>query len=149
MILRQMNLSDVEQVYQLACRTLDEKYAEDIFFVLMSGWPSGQIVAADLFGNIIGFIAGARHDRDSVTVMMFATDPEYRNRGVGGRLMEEFRIQTIIDGRHYIRLEVRIDNSEAIMFYLKRGFYEVEHLHGFYKDGGDAKRMMRHVNSNV
>lgn len=149
MIVRRMDISDVAGVYDIACRSLDESYVQEVFFLFINTWPSGQLVASDPTGKITGFISGSIISSDRVTIMLFAVDNEYRGMGIGDRLFEEFRMNTIMSGKRYIQLEVRDSNVNAISFYRKRGFTEIELIENFYNDGGNAVRMVRHVNGNV
>jgi len=145
MMVRQMLPSDIDRVYEIACLSLDEFYEKEVFWFFMSGWPAAQLVAVNEVGEVIGFLSGARLTADKVTIPVFAVDRRYRNQGVGGRLFEEMRMRTMMDGRQYIQLEVRESSVEAVSFYRKRGFITVEYLDHFYKDGSSAFRMVRSV----
>jgi len=142
MFIRQMLVSDIDRVYGIACLSLREEYAREVFFFFISGWPAGQLVAVDDIGEVIGFLSGARLTPDKVTILLFAVSPRHRRAGAGSRLMEEFRIRALMDGKQYIQLEVRDSNTDAASFYRKMGFTAVEYLDNFYNDGGNAVRMM-------
>ncbi|MDR1690742.1 MAG: GNAT family N-acetyltransferase [Candidatus Methanoplasma sp.] len=142
MLIRQMTARDIDRAYEIACRSLEESYAKDVLLYFMSQWPAGQLVAVSRTGDIVGFISGARLTTDKVSIQLFAVEHEYRNAGVGSRLIDEFKAQTVIDGKHYIQLEMRCADTYAASFYKNKGFSIIEHLKGFYSDGGDATRMM-------
>ena len=149
MIIRQMTTSDIGRVYEIACGSLDEGYVQEVFFLFMNAWPSGQLVAVDVFGNIVGFLSGSRLTGDSVTISLFAVDHRNRGKGIGGRLLEDFKLRTAMDGRHYIKLEVRDTNSHALSFYEKKGFTRLQYLENFYNNGGNAIRMICAVRGNA
>ncbi|MDR2698945.1 MAG: GNAT family N-acetyltransferase [Candidatus Methanoplasma sp.] len=148
MFVRQMLFSDVDRVYEIVCRSLEEGYLREVFLYFIGGWPSGQLVAVNEFGQVVGFLSGARLDQDKASVPLFAVDPAYRKKGVGTRLMEEFSLQVLMDGMQYIQLEVKDTNAGAIAFYKKAGFYPVAYLDGFYNGGGNAVRMVRSAQGN-
>ena len=148
MFVRQMYVSEIDQVYELALRSLDEDYVRDIFFFFISSWPAGQLVAVNEIGDVIGFLSGARLTQEKVAVALFAVNPRYRRAGVGSKLMEEFGIRAMMDGKRYIQLEVK-DSNEAMFFYEKIGFVPIELLSNFYSDGASAVRMMRSVRGDA
>ncbi|MCL2032479.1 MAG: GNAT family N-acetyltransferase [Methanomassiliicoccaceae archaeon] len=148
MLVRQMTVSDIDSVYEIADKSLGERYVREVFLLFINGWPGGQLIAADDLGNVIGFLSGARLPQDKASIQIFAVDPRRRREGVGSRLLEEFRFRTSMDGRHYIQLEVKEENTGAISFYEKRGFTAIAYLEEFYYDGGSALRMMCSVRGN-
>jgi len=149
MYVRQMLVSDIDRVYDIACVSLDEVYVREVFFFFIKGWPAGQLVAVGDAGEITGFLSGAILTQDKVTIPLFAVAPIYRRAGAGSRLMEAFRACAMRDGRRYIQLEVRESNKNATSFYEKMGFTMVEYISSFYNDGGDAVRMMCSVYRNT
>lgn len=149
MIIRQMTASDIVGVYDIACRSLDEEYVEEVFYLFMSSWPSGQLVATDVFGNIVGFLSGSKMSSEKVTIPLFAVDDRYRGKGAGNELLSEFKYRTVMEGRHFIMLEVSETNTNALEFYEKRGFVRTEYLQNFYNNGGNAVRMLCRVHSNA
>jgi len=149
MYVRQMLVSDIDRVYEIACLSLDEEYLREVFFYFISGWPSGQLVAVTQIGEVIGFLLGARLSSDKVTIPLFAVLPKHRNAGAGRKLMEEFRIRAMMDGKQYIQLEVKDSNVGAVTLYKKTGFAPIEYLENFYSDGGTAVRMICGVRRNA
>ncbi|MCL2296259.1 MAG: GNAT family N-acetyltransferase [Methanomassiliicoccaceae archaeon] len=149
MFVRQMLVSDIDRVYEIACQSLDELYVREVFFFFINGWPTGQLVVVTDAGEVVGFLSGARLTSDKAAIPLFAVIPRHRRAGAGSRMMEEFRIRTMMDGMHYIQLEVRDSNASAVAFYKKMGFSAVEYLDSFYNDGGNAVRMICRVRGNA
>jgi len=149
MFVRQMLVSDIDRVYEIVRLSLEEEYAREVFFYFISGWPAGQLVAVNEVGEVIGFLSGARLTSDKVTILLFAVTSKYRRSGAGSRLVEEFRIRAMMDGKHYMQLEVKDTNVSAMSFYKKMGFTAVEYLNSFYIDGGNAVRMICGVRGNA
>ena len=148
MFVRQMLVSDIDRVYEIACLSLDEEYVREVFFYFISGWPAGQLVAISTMGEIIGFLSSARLTSDKVTIPLFAVAPKHRRTGAGSRLIEEFKIKAMMDNKQFIQLEVKDTNTPAVSFYRKTGFTPVEYLNGFYSGGGNAVRMICRIRGN-
>lgn len=53
---------------------------------------------------------------------MFAVNPEYRNKHIGTRLLENSFITAANRGMTKVKLEVDRQNIDAITFYKNRGF---------------------------
>lgn len=149
MFIRQMLVSDANRTHEIARMSLDEEYAREIFVFFINGWSAGQLVAVSDFGEVVGFLSGARLTSEKATISLFAIAPSYRRMGVGSRLMEEFRIRAMMDGKRYIQLEVKDSNTSAVSFYIKMGFVAVERLSHFYNDGGNAVRMICDIRRNT
>ncbi|MDR0509428.1 MAG: GNAT family N-acetyltransferase [Candidatus Methanoplasma sp.] len=149
MFVRQMLVSDIDQVYEVACQSLDETYVKEVFFFFINGWPAGQLVVVSGTGELVGFLSGVKLTPDKATIMLLGVSPRYRRAGVGSRMMDEFRIRTMMEGMHYIQLEVKDSNFPATEFYKKMGFAAVEYLENFYNDGGNAVRMICRVRGNA
>lgn len=91
--------------------------------------------------KITGFICGIDVDKNTYRVLMLATDPRYRNRGIGSKLLNSFEEVSYSRGASKIVLEVRKNSEEVIGFYRKREFKIVEYLKDFYTDGEDGYKM--------
>jgi ribosomal-protein-alanine N-acetyltransferase len=143
-----MTVYDVDRVYDIVCRSFDEYYEKEVLLFLIGRWPSGQLVAVDATGYLAGFLSGSRLTRDKAGISLFAVDETYRGRGIGSRLLDEFRLRTLMDGKQYIQLEVRDTNTDGISFYRNRGFAATEYAKGFYNNGGNAVKMVCSVQRN-
>lgn len=67
-------------------------------------------------------------------LLKLAVDPEYRQRGVGGKLLAEAERFARIKKVREVTLEVRVKNASARRFYRKRGYREVKYDKDFYRD---------------
>jgi len=148
MYVRQMLVSDVDRVYEIACLSLEESYVREVFLYFIAGWSRGQLVVLDDLGYIIGFLSGAKITPEKATILLFAVDQRYRKKGAGSRMMEEFRARALMEGMQYIQLEVKEANAAATSFYKKAGFTIADRLENFYQDGCAAVRMIRSVHRN-
>ncbi|MBO4569032.1 MAG: GNAT family N-acetyltransferase [Candidatus Methanomethylophilaceae archaeon] len=144
-ILRQANERDVEAVCALMNSSLDQMFSPLVVGFFLDQWPTGQIVAEDVFGNLLGAICGSKLDSGRVTISLFAVDVAFRGRGIGTELFEAFRRRCMMEGIGVMQLEVRSTNTAAMRFYESQGFVRIAHLDDFYTDGGDAYRMSAFV----
>jgi ribosomal-protein-alanine N-acetyltransferase len=64
--------------------------------------------------------------------------PEYRRRGVGRLLMDSIEAGARSAGAGLLRLEVAVDNSEALAFYANLGYVPIRHIRGYYHGTLDA-----------
>lgn len=53
---------------------------------------------------------------------------EYRNKGIGKKLLESIKNWAMIRGLEYVELNVLTENKDAIKFYQKLGFIESQKL---------------------
>ena len=84
-------------------------------------------------GKIIGY-AGFWHVADEGDITNIAVAPEYRRRGIGGKLLEEI-IKTAANKRLVLlTLEVRQSNRVAIALYERYGFKRIGSRKKYYKD---------------
>ena len=139
---------DTDALYDIALRSFDEYFDPSVFNYFRTQWRTGQLVACDVTGKPVGFIAGTRVESRKVRIMLLGVLPEYRNRGIGKQLLDAFRMRAMLEGYISIILEVRTSNIEARRFYLRNGFRETDILLRYYRDGGDGVRMAVPVQMN-
>ncbi len=139
---RKFTLNDLRLVAEVARRNLTERYSDEIFISIYRRWPEGFIVAEDL-GNIVGFICGSIENPWTARILMLAVDEGYRNTGIGSKLLELFENEAKKKNVTNIRLEVRIDNNNAIKFYQKRKYIISDILPRYYSTGDDAYVMVK------
>ncbi len=138
MAIRKFRFEDVEQVYSIAASSLNEHYTLDLLFHLWSLNPDGFFVY-EMDGKIVGFINSVRTGKEELRILMLAVLPAYRRRGIGSKLLSHLMLSFPEVRRFY--LETRVENRDAINFYLKHGFRIKETIDDFYTDGGKAYLM--------
>ncbi|MBC7107563.1 MAG: ribosomal protein S18-alanine N-acetyltransferase [Methanomassiliicoccales archaeon] len=140
LILRRFNITDLPQVYDLACTELKERYTPELFLNVFSCWSDGFIVIEDN-RRIQGFILGITISKREARILMLAVKDEVKRRGLGTILFREFCSKCAMRGIRYITLEVRKSNLPAINFYKKLGFEIAGEIDHYYSDGESAYRM--------
>jgi len=140
--LRGFSESDLGSVYELACKTLSERYDPNMFTSISSSWPEGSLVVDSSHG-IKAFLLGSLSSSVQSRVLMLAVSEDIRRRGLGTMLMRRFLEESYKKGTRVVSLEVRRNNRAALNLYNKLGFRIVEVISHYYNDGEDAYRMQR------
>jgi ribosomal protein S18 acetylase RimI-like enzyme len=140
---RKLCSKDLARVMQISANSLTERYDLSTFVELLRLSPDLCLVEENMIGKVIGFIIGIKTSFDRGRILILAVDEPYRWRGVGSKLLNKC-IELMKQRRlKVVTLEVRVNNKEAINFYLKRGFKIKELLPCFYSDGTDGYLMER------
>lgn len=95
-------------------------------------------------GFIIGF-GIMELGPDDAELILFATDPRLRRRGVGRALLGFLEAEAENAGIDSVWLHVRARNAAAVSFYEGAGFRIREHLRGHYGGREDAFRMQHRL----
>jgi len=99
------------------------------------------LVACDT-ERVVGFAIMTFGDERAHLVLL-ATGPSHRRRGVARRLLEWLVESAITAGIASLHLELRADNTGARAFYRAMGFSETLLLAGYYGGREPAMRMLR------
>jgi|SRR5271170_3501909 len=92
-------------------------------------------VAENICGEIVGFVIAhlervASEWRAYVVTLDVA--PEYRRKGLAGRLMKEAEACAVSAGVRWIQLHVFTGNDAAIRFYERVGYQRIRVRRGYY-----------------
>ena len=110
--------------------------------------PSAKyIVAKDMESNkVLGFI-GIWIILDEGDITNIAVHPEFRNLGIGEKLLSSMIELCDSLNCNIINLEVRSSNLPAISLYKKLNFLEVGLRKGYYEDNKEDAILMQYKNS--
>ncbi len=86
-------------------------------------------------GNIVGSVIGGYDGRRGLLYHL-AVAREYRERGIGGRLLDEVEARLRAMGCLKCYLMVTLDNPEVEHFYQKRGWHFMDYVRPFGKELG-------------
>jgi [ribosomal protein S18]-alanine N-acetyltransferase len=106
--------------------------------------PDAIILTAVTDSNIVGFIAGRRPlimDADA-EINNVGVLREFRGKGVGSRLIQEFTRICVARRAAMIWLEVRPSNHAAIALYRRHGFVPRGIRRNFYQDPIEDAQLM-------
>ena len=143
--LRTGSAADFPFVEQLMASAFDPRYGE--------AWTRGQcqsvlampgvwLILAELNGKPAGF-ALSRAIADEAELLLFATAPDQRRRGVGAALLRATIDACRARDLATLHLEVRAEN-EAIRLYDRHGFAKVGERRGYYR-GRDGRAFDAHT----
>lgn len=136
---RQYEPSDRDAVYSISKKSFHEGYDIAELDELYRDWPEGQLVACDS-DKVIGFVSGKIQDESRTRVYMFAVSPDYRCKGIGQHLLDEFYDLTSRLGYPKVILEVLDRNERAQALYSRNGFVKIGEIVGLYVSGDLAYR---------
>lgn len=130
-IVKKAEFSDVPQIAEIERASIPQPWSETAFTAALKDEKAVTLVA--LCGDILcGFITGV-YLLDTADIYSVAVSSEYRKKGVGKRLLEEF-FSALPNEVHNVCLEVRESNIPAIKLYEKLGFERVGLRKNFYQD---------------
>ena len=104
--------------------------------------PETVVLAAMDDEIIAGFCIMQYGDKEA-HLSLLAVQPEYRLRGVAGRMVRWLEESALVAGIFDIRLEVRETNIGAIRFYRKLGYQVQRTIKGYYSGLENAVRLER------
>lgn len=90
-------------------------------------------LVAESDGEIIGTVIGGFDGRRGA-IYYLAVSASFRERGVGGNLLDEVESRLRAKGCIRCRLMVTLENDEAARFYEKRGWSLTDDIRPFSKD---------------
>lgn len=130
-IIKKAELSDVLKIAEIERASIPQPWSEA---ALMSALENEKAVTLAAFcGDILcGFITGV-YLFDTADIYSVAVSSEYRKKGVGKLLLEEF-FSALPDEVKNVCLEVRESNIPAIKLYERFGFERVGLRKNFYQD---------------
>lgn len=95
--------------------------------------------------QIVGFVIFGIYSIDTAHIMVFAVNPDHQRKGIGSEILaftlDVIRKSPIVR----VRLEVKVDNNQAIQFYKKRGFKIRTKLNEYYDDLSDGYLMIKEL----
>lgn len=146
-ILRRCELGDIIPVMEINLSTLPEHYSDYFYESLLEELPEAFIVA-EISGKMIGYImCKMEHGFSNFKklgfvkkghVVSIAVMDEHRSKGFGSALVKESINGVKIRQCSELYLEVRCSNNDAVRLYEKLGFFIMQRLKAYYRDGEDA-----------
>ena len=117
---RESDLHDIEEIYEKSNNAVSLSVPDGFFKKDCKNFSSRTIrQCRNLVFEENGRVSGVISFSDEYIEGLFVL-PEFWNRGIGTLLLN-----SVIDGRKGLRLQVYADNSRAVGFYEKRGFKAV------------------------
>ncbi|MFQ6106566.1 MAG: GNAT family N-acetyltransferase [Thermoplasmata archaeon] len=140
--IREFSPTDLKVVRSISQKALNERYSRD-FFLRIYEWWRGGFVIAEMSGAVVGVLAATRTSTTTARILILVVREDFRSRGIGTALMNDFLTRVASEGIRTVELEVRKSNLQARRFYQKLGFETIDLIPGFYTNGEDAVKMAK------
>lgn len=129
--IRRMERGDVERISQLEEETFSMPWSRDAFLEMIEK-EDARYYVAEADGEVVGgcgvlMIAG---EGDITNVVI---DKNYRNQGIGTKMLQYLIEDGYKNGLTAFTLEVRVSNESAIRLYEKLGFFSEGIRPNFYE----------------
>ncbi len=132
---------DIDEVLKIEELSFATPWTYDSFAFEILDNNLAKYIVAKTNDKIAGY-AGMWFVLDEVHITNIAIHPDYRNRGIGDRLIKEIIKIANENSLRKITLEVRSTNSQAIYLYEKNGFKTEGTRKGYYADTRDDALIM-------
>jgi ribosomal-protein-alanine N-acetyltransferase len=132
--LRSGTVADLATVDRIMQAAFDARFGEAWTHSQVLGllaMPGVWLTIAELGGEPAGF-ALSRRVLDEAELLLLATNPVFRRRGVAAALLRAVVSDASLQGARSVHLEVR-DGNEAIKLYRAAGFAKVGERRNYYR----------------
>jgi ribosomal-protein-alanine N-acetyltransferase len=140
MIIREMEIEDLEQIMPMEKECFSVPWTENGFFTFLIRQDTLFLVAEEE-GEILGYI-GILTVLEEGEIANVCVRPSARRRRVGARLLEALLDRMKAKGVTTIHLEVRESNTAAIALYEKYGFIRDGLRRGYYEEPKEDALLM-------
>ncbi len=134
--------NDIDELVRIdqECFDKNQTYDSSFFDKLLSGnQVSTKAIEND---EIIGFVISLFSGKLAV-IYTLDVRPRYRRRGVANRLVKVIEDELNKRGCQEIILQTRVNNSDAINLFVKRGYRQTKRISDYYSKGVDAFEMRK------
>ena len=140
--IRLMQVSEIENIAKLEIECFPVPWTKSAFEQILASDNTYAVVYET--DKIIGY-GIALVSRKSLHIANLAVRSERREKGIGSIILLHFLDYAYKEGKQFVTLEVRVNNSAAIKLYRKFGFKRYNVRHWYYPDGEDALVMIKLV----
>lgn len=138
-----LHLNEIMKI-EHACFDMDAFSGQQMAYLISRAKGIFMIAKSD--NRVVGYIAFITSERHHTgRVYSIAVMPEFRNSGVGGKLLEKVIEYASQKELKAVFLEVRTDNLVAISVYEKKGFTKRLVKPDYYHDGTAAYSMVLYL----
>ena len=135
---RRLTFADLPEVVAIERRAFTSPWSLAMFVLELSK-PSGICLAAEVEGELVGYLICSRYDT-VWHIMNVAVDPELRRRRIATTLLDTLIGRVERDAQ--LTLEVRRSNAGAIELYEGFGFRSAGVRRRYYQDNGEDALVM-------
>ena len=136
---REIKKEDIKKVVYLEETFLGETLGEEMIESEL-GSNVTKFYVATLNEEVVGYI-GRYEFLGEVEILNFVVEEIHQRKGIGQLLFNQ--VEQDVQNLNKMTLEVRESNTKAINFYLKNGFKQISVRKHYYKNGEDAKVLIK------
>ena len=129
--IRKMESSDAEEVSSIEQQIFSQPWSRQGFLDALA-MENAIFLVAETDGKLAGY-CGMYCAADEGEITNVAVSAEFRGKGIGKKLMEQFLKEAKNAGVRTVILEVRVSNEAAIQLYKSFGFTIQGIRKGFYE----------------
>lgn len=137
--IRLLQKEDIKKIVYLEESFLGETLGEEMLESELDSKVT-KFYVATLNDEIVGYI-GRYEFLGEAEILNFVVDETYQRQGIGQLLFNQ--VESDIQDLQKMTLEVRESNTKAINFYKKNGFKQISIRKHYYKNGEDAKVLIK------
>lgn len=141
LVIRRMTLEDVPAVHEIDSLSFSLPWPERSFRFEVSENPASRGWVAEVDGRVVAMLV-LWLTVDEAHIATIATHPDFRQQGIGERLMIAALQSARREGARTAFLEVRASNLAAQNLYRKYGFVVSGCRPGYYKDNQEDALLM-------
>jgi ribosomal protein S18 acetylase RimI-like enzyme len=141
---------DLDALHELdqICFRLGIAYSKEELTAMVAHQSCVSVMAEDENKILAGFAIGQYGDRQTyrhASIVSIDVSPDYRRRGLGRQLMQWMEGRLRERGAQSVRLEVAVDDPEAIGFYRHLGYRATRRIQNYYMNSLDAFVMEKYL----
>lgn len=133
LVIRKMEVTDIQQVMEVEISSFKSPWPEDIFYQEVVNNDHAHYFVMEVDKKIVGY-AGLWIVIDDAQITNIAVMPNYRGHKLGERLFQYIALQATRMGVKRLSLEVRKSNIIAQKMYRKFGLVPGGIRKGYYSD---------------
>ncbi len=139
--IRSIEKNDISTLVKLEEELLKETVGEEMLASELHN-KFARFYVAEYNGEVIGYLS-AWFVEEIVDIINVVIDKKHQHQGFGQALFNQMEKEAKEYGCKEVMLEVKEHNTQAINFYLKRGFIQISIRKDYYQDHSNALIMKK------
>lgn len=129
----QMTQEHIQKIVLLEQMCFSDPWSESAFASELCNSLSLWLVAISEDGEVAGYI-GSQAVIDAADIMNIAVHSDFRQKGIGSKLIDALAVALSEKGIKTLTLEVRPSNYPALALYRRCGFHQIGLRKGYYRN---------------
>lgn len=143
-VIREATIEDLDELVALEERCFESDRMSRRSFRRMVTKANATLLVADGGAGLRGYVLVLFHAGSPLArLYSLAVDASARGQGLGRALLEAAEQAAVDEGCVQMRLELRVDNTDARRLYDANGYRQFEVQADYYEDHADAVRMQK------